>query len=122
MIKKIIPFVPAKNYFLCKSFFEDLGFKKHLETDEFTEFKSGSESFYLQNFYVKEWAKNCVIKLWVHDLDSWSDKGNFIITSKKYPEIQMLGPKMFPWGLQEIHLIDPSGVLWQFALIAENTP
>ena len=117
MIKKIIPFVPAKDYSICQSFFEDLGFHRNFETEEFTEFKSGNEAFYLQKFYVKEWAENCVIKLWVDDLDSWAKKANLVNSSEKYLGTRMVGPKLFPWGMREVHLIDPTGVLWQFAQI-----
>jgi hypothetical protein len=32
-----------------------------------------------------------------------------------FPGVRLAGPKDYDWGLREIHIIDPSGVLWHIA-------
>ena len=108
-------FVPAKDYELSTNFYKDLGFDVVWQNEEVKEMKVGSYSFFLQNYYQENWANNFMFHLMVEDLDSWwadiQKKG----LVAKYPGVRAKEPQDYPWGLREIHLIDPTGILWHIA-------
>lgn len=68
------PFVPAKNFEMSKRFCHVLGFVPTHEDENISILKLGSFSFsfsfILQNFYVKEFADNCMVQLLVLDVDA----------------------------------------------------
>ena len=108
------PFLPARDFELCKAFYEKLGFTKLLDGD-IAIFGIGASAFILQRFFQKEWAENCMMQLMVDDLDAWwrhieaSDlPGTFDVKPPRPPAMQ-------PWGLRVAYLFDPSGVLWHVA-------
>lgn len=108
-------FVPAKDYDVSTRFYEDLGFEVAWAADEVKEMRIEGFSFLLQNYYQKEWADNFMMQLKVSDLDAWWE----LIVEKdlvaRYEGTRARKPTVYPWGLREIHLIDPSGVLWHIA-------
>jgi hypothetical protein len=65
------PFVPAKEFDLSKRFYQALGFVPTHEDNEITILKLESLSFILQNFYVKEFAENCMVQLLLRDVEAW---------------------------------------------------
>lgn len=108
-------FVPAKDYDDSTRFYEDLGFEVAWAADEVKEMRIEGFSFLLQNYYQKDWADNFMMQLKVADLDAWWE----LIVEKdlvaRYEGVRAAAPKIYPWGLREIHLIDPAGVLWHIA-------
>ena len=108
-------FVPSKDYDDSTRFYEDLGFEVAWAADEVKEMRIEGFSFFLQNYYQKEWADNFMMQLKVSDLDAWWE----LIVGKdlvaRYEGARARKPTDYPWGLREIHLIDPAGVLWHIA-------
>jgi hypothetical protein len=51
-------FVPAKDFVLCKQFYQDLGFELAWSSDDLAYLRNGVSSFLLQRFYNKEHADN----------------------------------------------------------------
>ncbi|MGE9291607.1 MAG: VOC family protein [Puniceicoccales bacterium] len=112
-------FVPSKEHEISTRFYKDLGFKLVWEVDDLKEFQLDGFGFLLQRFYEKEFADNLMLQLWVEDLESWwrqIEEGKLV---EKYEGVKAKPPHQYPWGLTEIHLIDPSGVLWH---IIQNKP
>jgi hypothetical protein len=63
--------VPAKDFELSFRFYTDIGFRSRILTERLAEMSFGTCTFLLQGYYVKEWADNMVIHLFVSDLDAW---------------------------------------------------
>jgi hypothetical protein len=60
--------VPARDFTLSKRFYEALGFVPTHEDKQIVIVKLGS--FILQDFYVMEFAENCMVQLLVRDADA----------------------------------------------------
>jgi hypothetical protein len=109
------PFVPARDFDLSKRFYEALGFDTTHTDKDIAILKLGSFSFILQNFYVKEFAENCMVQLLVRDAEAWwrdTDPAKLVTPfSVKPPK----APAMQNWGLKVGFIFDPSGVLWHIA-------
>jgi hypothetical protein len=109
------PFVPAKDFELSKRYYQALGFRMTLEEESIAILKLESFSFILQNFYVKEFAENCMLQLLVRDVDAWWREsqpealvGEFSVKAPRAPVMQS-------WGMKVGFIFDPSGVLWHVA-------
>jgi hypothetical protein len=109
------PFVPARDFALSLRFYRELGFASSYEDAQIAILTLDRFSFILQNFYVKEFAENCMIQLLVHDVDLWWRR----ISSARLVETFGVNaprvPAMQSWGMKVGFLFDPSGVLWHVA-------
>ncbi|AYC31508.1 glyoxalase [Pseudomonas cavernae] len=111
-------FVPAKDFQLSRQFYQDLGFKPGWADEQLAYFSHGEHcAFLLQNYYVREWADNCMLHLLVEDLDAWWQQIQEARLAERYG-VRLVPPQEQPWGMRDCVLIDPSGVLWR---IAQNT-
>ena len=66
---EIKAFVPAKDFALCKRFYQDLGFTLAWSNDGLAYFRHGNSSFLLQNFSPA--PDNFMMHLLVEDVDAW---------------------------------------------------
>lgn len=109
----ITPFVPAKNYELSLQFYRDLGFTEVVEIENATRLEIGEYSFWLQNYYVKEWAENFMLCLYVDDIHLWWSKINDLDIEKRYNNTaKILSIPHDQLGARMMQIADPSGVLW----------
>ena len=108
-IKQIRTFIPGKDFDVSKQFYLDLGLQVVWEGKDLIEFGSSSKKFFLQNFYVEEWANNCMMQLFVDDLESLYKQAESLIS--KYTGTKIKPIFTADYG-KTFHLIDPSGVLW----------
>ena len=108
------PFIPAKDFDLCKNFYETLGFEKLLDGDVAI-FTAGSSGFILQRYYEKDLAENFMMQLMVDDLDAWWAHIDGLDLSARFHVPPPRPPAMQPWGLRIAYVVDPSGVLWHIA-------
>ncbi|BAO92187.1 VOC family protein [Caballeronia cordobensis] len=106
------PFVPAQDFALSKRFYEALGFRITHQDDDIAMMKAGSFSFILQNFYVKEFAENCMLQLLVRDVDAWWREMNPEALAGEFGVNPARAPAMQSWGMKVGFVFDPSGVLW----------
>jgi hypothetical protein len=109
------PFLPAKDFELSKRFYEALGFKKLLDSEEVAIFSIGNSSFILQHYYQKEWAENFMMQLMVDHLDAWWLNISILDLCKSFGVQAPKPPTLQPWGLVVAYIVDPSGVLWHIA-------
>ena len=114
-ISDLKAFVPAKDYELSRRFFKDVGFTEAWTSPQVTVFQLGGFGFLLQNFYSKEMAENLMLSVVAEDLDAWWEHLSGLGLEKAYPGVRLKPPADYPWGLREVHLIDPSGVLWHIS-------
>ncbi|MBE7367134.1 VOC family protein [Ramlibacter pallidus] len=115
---EIKAFVPAKDYALSKRFYADLGFTQRSEGGGVAYFACGPCAFLLQDYYLAEFADNCVMHLLVADVHAWQRHVEQADLAGRY------GAKVTPvteqpWGITEFVVIDPAGVCWH---IGQNTP
>lgn len=112
--KSIRAFIGAKDYAVSRSFYRDLGFEEIIISEKLSLFTTGGLSFYLQDYYVKDWIDNLMMLLEVSDIDSYWHFLQQLELDKKYKDIKLIPIQQNDWG-KECLLIDPSGVLWHFA-------
>ena len=110
-------FIPAKDFALCKQFYQDIGFVLASDTDGVAYFHHANVSFLLQNFYVKELAENLMMHLLVESVDSWWTAIRDAKIAERYA-VKVTAVEQRPWRMRDFVLIDPSGVMWR---IAENS-
>ncbi len=105
------PMLPAKDFVVSKQFYCDLGFQPRLLTENLAEMSLGACSFLLQNHYVRDWADNCVIHLYVSNVQPWWDRIVAADLASRYG-VRTRPPHQAEWGVTIVNLIDPAGVLW----------
>lgn len=112
--KSIRTFIGAKNYQESKAFYQELGFEALEIGDKMTYFKVNEIlGFYLQDYYVKDWAENSMIFLEVDNVDKvWADL-NARDLHNKYEFVRLTSIKEYDWG-RECFIHDPTGILWHF--------
>lgn len=116
-IKELMCFVPSgPDYAQALRFYEELGFSIAWESPELAILQYGAHRFFLQNFTNVELQQNYMMHLAVEDLDAWWEKLSALNLPEKYAGVRLKPPQIYPWGMREIHLIDPAGVLWHIAM------
>ena len=112
-IKELVVYTPAKDFAVSKRFYAALGFELADGWGDTMDCRLGGAVFRLQNYYVKDWAENFMMKFDVGDVQAWHelaktviDEGNY--SSARYDEPEMLGDTKI------CHVWDPCGVLLIF--------
>jgi catechol 2,3-dioxygenase-like lactoylglutathione lyase family enzyme len=112
-------FVPALDFETSKRFYSALGCELQHESPKLAVFALGSCRFYLQDFYVKEFAEQYMLHLTVEDVESWYQHvlevlDNFSANSDGLPRI-FSSPKAEAYGAKVCYVSDPTGVLIHIA-------
>jgi len=110
------PFIPCgKNFHYSKKFFQALGFHINWESNDIAELQWGAAVFLLQDFENEELQQNLMMYLSVNDLDEfWQQLQNSGVLNQ-FDDVRARAPTEYPWGVREVHLIDPAGVCWHIA-------
>lgn len=106
-------FVPALHFDQSRAFYTEIGFTETYHKDNLCIFSVNGQSFYLQDYYVKEWAENFMMMLEVSELEQLEILLKEKDLTKKYQLFRLNQIKKEDWG-SVLHMIDPSGVLWHF--------
>jgi uncharacterized glyoxalase superfamily protein PhnB len=115
-ISTLKPFIPSgKDFDRAKQFFRDLGFVVNWEAPGLAELQLGSAVFLLQDFHDQHVQDNLMMFAKVDDLDAWWSHICASGVVERYQGVRAKEPTEYPWGLREVHLIDPAGVCWHFA-------
>lgn len=108
-------FVPARDFTLSKDFYSALGCDLEWSDENLALFNLAGSRFYLQRYYVKEWAENSMLHISVQDAARcFSDIGG-LIDSGRFPSARVAAPKQEPYGALVTYAWDPSGVLLHLA-------
>ena len=114
--KQLRPFIPSgENYDLAVNFFVDLGFTVEWEADGLAQMRLGEAVFLLQEYHNQEMQENLMLQLQVDSLDDWWAHLQTSGVLERYPGVKAKPPQDFPWGVRELHLIDPAGVCWHLS-------
>jgi hypothetical protein len=109
---EIKAFVPAKDFELCKRFYQDLRFTLAWSSEDLAYLHAGASSFLLQNFYVQQHAENFMMHMLVDDVEAWWSHVQKQDLAARY-NVRAAPPEDRPWGIRDFTLVDPTGVLWR---------
>ena len=114
-ITDVRPFLPARNFDVSLDFYQALGWSKLWSDDSLAVLEVANQRLYLQNYYVREWAENCMLHVSVEDAAAWKERLLSLSQQEKFSEVRVQGPKKEDYGALVTHGWDPSGVLLHFA-------
>jgi len=112
------PFVPAKDFDLSRQFYQALGFVATHQDPQVAILKMDGFSFILQNYYVAEFADNCMVQLLVRDVTAWWSRVDPAGLTDRFGVKPPRPPALQSWGMKVGFIFDPSGVLWHIAEVA----
>lgn len=111
-ISDLRPFIPAKDFALCKRFYSSLGWEtrdvdKGLALVRLAE----QQHFYLQDYYVREFAENTMLHATVDSAQAWYERVSGVLADDGFPAARVQPPQPQPYGALVVFVHDPSGVL-----------
>ncbi len=109
------PFLPARDFALSKDFYTALGWTLDWCDAQLALLRIGTHCFYLQNYYAREWAENCMLHVSVEDAQACYTQIQTAIETGRFPETRVTAPKQEPYGALVTYVWDPSGVLLHMA-------
>ena len=109
------PFVPAKDFALSRRFYAALGWREGYADQALALFELGDMRFYLQAYFQKDWADNCMLHLSVADAQAWHYHVAAVLATGDFPGARVAPPQAQPYGATVTHVWDPSGVLLHLA-------
>ena len=71
IIEDLRTFLPAKDFAKSREFYGVLGFEQVWSSDKLALFKLGRVSFFVQDYFVKDWAENMMLDLRVGDVQAY---------------------------------------------------
>ena len=116
---EIMTIIPSGiNYKKAIQFYLEIGFSLDWESEQMSLLRKDSCRFLLQN-NRNSWAHdNFMMVLEVENLSDWWKKIEALKLEEKYEGVKVKAPAKYPWGKEEIHLIDTCGVLWHIGVEA----
>ena len=112
-INELVVYVPTEDFTISKTFYAALGFELTEGWGGTMDCRLGGAVFRLQNYYVKDWAENFMMKFDVNDVDAWHKHAKKVIDEGDYSNARYDEPEMI--GDTKIcHVWDPCGVLLIF--------
>lgn len=108
-------FVPAQDFALSKAFYIELGWTELWSDANLALLENGGHRFYVQNYYAKEFAENCMIHISVDDAAAWHARVAALVAGGHFPGVRVSSPKQESYGALVTYVWDPAGVLLHFA-------
>jgi catechol 2,3-dioxygenase-like lactoylglutathione lyase family enzyme len=112
-VVSIRPFIGAKDFALCRSFYKDLGFAESVLSYNMSYFSKQGMGFYLQDAYIKDWVDNTMVFLEIENTEKHYNEVLALDLPGKYKGVRLMPIRHEAWG-KEFFLHDPSGILWHF--------
>ncbi|MBS0608003.1 MAG: hypothetical protein JSS19_01440, partial [Proteobacteria bacterium] len=106
---------PAQDFALSKAFYSALGCALEWSDDDLALFHLGETRFYVQRYYVKDWADNCMLHISVEDAAQCFSDVSQLIGTGRFPGARVAAPKQEPYGACVTYVWDPAGVLLHLA-------
>lgn len=111
----IRPFIPARDFDLSKDFYLALGCVIGWSDDKLALLEMGGQRFYLQRYYVKEWAENSMLHMTVANAQSCFEQISALLSTGRFPGARVSAPTLEPYGASVTYVWDPAGVLLHLA-------
>ena len=109
----MLVYTPAKDFDMSKRFYSALGFEMTEGWGGTFDCRLGGASFRLQNYYVKDWAENFMMRFGVDDVYAWYEHAKKIVSQGNFGDARVSAPEM-AGDTPIFHVHDPSGVLLIF--------
>lgn len=111
-VSDLRPFIPCRDFDLSKRFYSGLGWDTRdvgpgLALVQLAE----QQHVYLQDYYVKEVAENCMLHDTVEDAQAWYRHVAAVLRDDRFPGARVQPPKLQAYGGLVTFVHDPSGVL-----------
>lgn len=113
--RDVRPFVPAQDFEQSKAFYVALGWKLLWSGRTLALLENCGHRFYLQAYYVKEWADNCMLHISVDDAMASYALAERVLSSGRFPGARVSAPKREDYGALVTYVWDPVGVLLHLA-------
>ena len=113
MITQLVVYTPAEDVEVSKAFYTALGFTLTEGFGGTMDCTLGGATFRLQDYYVKDWAENFMMKFDVPDVQEWYDFAKPIIERGDFGHARIASPAMVG-DTPVMHIWDPCGVLLVF--------
>ena len=106
------PFVPARDFALCQAFYAALGWDTRQVAHGLALVAlGGQQHFYLQDYYVREFAENTMLHVTVDDAMAWYRHVDHVLSERSFPQARVQPPRPQDYGALVTFVHDPSGVL-----------
>lgn len=113
-IKELVVYTPAEDFEVSKAFYAALGFELTDGWGGTMDCRLGGATFRLQNYYVKDWAENFMMKFDVDDVDAWHAHAKKVIDEGDFAHARYDTREMVGGDTKIFHVWDPCGVLLIF--------
>ncbi len=113
-IKELVVYTPAEDFEVSKKFYTALGFTLTEGWGGTMDCELGGAKFRLQNYYVKDWAENFMMKFDVEDVGAWHAHAKNVIDEGDFSNARYDTPEMVGADTKIFHVWDPCGVLLIF--------
>ena len=110
-VSDIRPFIPAQSFEHSKLFYSSIGWTVKDVATDLALVESRDVHFYLQDYYVKEFAENTMLHITVEDAHAWYQHVDAVLRDKRFPAARVQPPKLQPYGALVTFIHDPAGVL-----------
>ncbi|MBL8857091.1 MAG: hypothetical protein JNL28_01120 [Planctomycetes bacterium] len=110
-VSDLRPFIPAKNFALSKQFYASLGWRVKDLDPKLALVDLGDQHFYIQDYYIKEVAENCMLHLSVEDAQAWYQHVEAVLRDEAFQDARVQAPHIQPYGALVTFVHDPAGVL-----------
>ncbi|MEZ4400890.1 MAG: hypothetical protein R3B06_12770 [Kofleriaceae bacterium] len=108
----IRPFIPAKDYAQSKRFYASLGWAtKDVAPGLALVQLCDAQHFYIQNYYLRDVAENCMLHVTVDDAAAWHAHVAAALAGDAFPGARVQAPGRQPYGALVTFVHDPTGVL-----------
>ena len=112
-IKELVVYTPAEDFELSKQFYAALGFDLTEGWGGTMDCRLGGAAFRLQNYYVKDWADNFMMKFDVDDVQAWHEHAKKVIAGGNFGNARHDEPENIG-DTKIFHVWDPCGILLIF--------
>lgn len=105
-------FIPSKDFALSKRFYAALGWEtRDVGPGLALVALAAQQHFYLQDYYVREFAENTMLHATVDDAQAWFRHVDAVLQGDRFPGARVQPPATQAYGALVTFVHDPSGVL-----------
>lgn len=112
-INEMLVYTPAEDFEQSKRFYTALGFTLTEGWGGTMDCRLGGAQFRLQDYYVKDWAENFMMKFDVPDVAEWYEFAKKVIADGDFGNARIAEPEM-TGDTTILHIWDPCGILLVF--------
>jgi catechol 2,3-dioxygenase-like lactoylglutathione lyase family enzyme len=111
-VSDLRPFIPARDFAMARQFYDSLGWpSKDVGPGLALVQLADRQHFYIQDYYLKEVAENCMLHITVEDAQAWYEHVSSVLRDNAFPGARVQPPKPQPYGATVTFVHDPTGVL-----------